>query len=475
MVRRVGWIGAATGWGLVAGWWMPRGPLTGAQALWSVGLSVVVGLAAGWSSRSRWPLLIAPAVFVVAVELMRLRVDGPSVDAPHASALGFIVLVAGRGLHALLSVLPMVLAAAYGAGYARRRAGVSGRRGRRYLRRTATGLLSALLVAGTVAVAVPARTPGITGERSIAELTRIDAGGHRLGALIRGVDRTAPVLLFVPGAPGGSELGAARRHLAELERRFVVVTLDRRGGGSSYPALDPTATVTLDSAVAEVVAVTEALRRRFHQEKIYLLGHSGGSILGVLAVQRRPELYRAYIGAGQAVDLPASDRISYADILAWTKTTGREGLVRTMTALGPPPYRDVYSYEPIMLYANQVYDYDHADDPFAAIGASEHTVLQKAHTVNAVLDTWNVLYPRMQGVDLRRDVPRLEVPVYFVQGAHEMRGLAALFTPWYEALRAPVKRLTVVPSGGHRAFLEQPRRFAEVMDEVLAQAGGSTR
>ncbi|MEU8228457.1 alpha/beta hydrolase [Actinoplanes sp. NPDC048967] len=472
MVRRAGWIGAAAGWGIVAGWWMPRGPLTGAQALWSVGLSVAVGVAVGRLSRSRWSLLIAPAVFVVAVELLRLRVDGPSADAPHASAFGFIVLVTGRGLHALLSVLPMVL----GAVYARRGTG-----GRRYLRRAATGLLSAVLLAVTVAVAVPARTPGIAGERSIAELTRIDAGGHRLGALIRGVDRSAPVLLFVPGAPGGSELGAARRHLPELEKRFVVVTLDRRGGGSSYPALDPTATVTLDSAVADVVAVTEALRRRFHQDKIFLLGHSGGSILGVLAVQRRPELYRAYIGAGQAVDLPASDKICYADILAWARATGRGELSRTLTALGPPPYRDVYSYEPIMLYANQVYDYDHsgnapgAGDPFDGIDASEYTLLQKAHTVNAVLDTWNALYPRMQSVDLRRDVPQLEVPVHFVQGAHEMRGLAALFTPWYEALRAPGKRLTVVPSGGHRAFLEQPRRFAEVMDEVLAQAGGSTR
>jgi len=476
MVRRVGWIGAAAGWGIVAGWWMPRGPLTITQALWSVGLSVAVGALAGWLSRSRWSMLAAPAAFAVAVEVLRLRVDGPSVDAPHASAFGFVVLVAGRGLQGLLSVLPMALAAAYGAGWVRRgRPG--GRRSRRYVRRTVTGSAAAMVLAVTVAVAVPARTPPIAGERGIAELTRIDAGGHRLGALIRGADRTAPVLLFVPGAPGGSELGAARRHLAALERRFVVVTLDRRGGGSSYPALDPTATVTLDGAVADVIAVTEALRRRFHQEKIYLLGHSGGLILGVLAVQRRPELYRAYIGAGQGVDVAASDKIFYADILAWARATGRAGLVRTLTALGPPPYRDVYSYEPIMLYENQVYDYDHsgnaegADDPFDGLGASEHTLLQKAHAINAVLDTWSVLYPTMQGVDLRRDVPRLEVPVYFVQGAHEMRGLAALFTPWYEALQAPAKRLIVVPTGGHRAFLEQPARFAEVMDEVLATPG----
>jgi pimeloyl-ACP methyl ester carboxylesterase len=478
MVRQVWWTGAAAGWGIVAGWWMPRGPLTINQALWSVGLSVAVGALAGWLSGSRWSMPAAPAIFVVAVELVRLRVAGPSVDAPHASAFGFVVLVTGRGVHGLLSVLPMALAAAYGAGYARRgRAG--GSRSLRYVRRGVTGLLTALLLLVTVAVAVPGRTPAVAGERGIAELTRIDAGGHRLGALIRGADRTAPVLLFVPGAPGGSELGAARRHLAELERRFVVVTLDRRGGGSSYPALDPTATVTLDSAVADVVAVTEALRRRFHQDKIYLLGHSGGSILGVLAVQRRPELYRAYIGAGQAVDLAATDRICYTDILAWARATGRDGLARTLTAQGPPPYRDVYSYEPIMLYASEVYDYDHtgnaegAADPFAGLGAAEFTLLQKAHTINAVLDTWSALYPRMQDVDLREDVPRLEVPAYFVQGAHEMRGLAALFTPWYEALRAPTKQLTVVPTGGHRAFLEQPRIFTEVMDRVLTQTGGT--
>jgi pimeloyl-ACP methyl ester carboxylesterase len=477
MAQRWWWTGVAAGWGIVAGWWMPRGPLTITQALWSVGLSVLVGALAGWRSRSRWSMLLAPAVFVIAVEVLRLRVAGPSVDAPHASAFGFIVLVTGRGLHGLLSLLPMTLAAAYGVGYTRR-GGRGGRRWR-YLRRSATGLLTALLLLLTVAVAVPARTPAVAGQRGIAELTRIDAGGHRLGALIRGADRTAPVLLFVPGAPGGSELGAARRHLAVLEQRFVVVTLDRRGGGSSYPALDPTATVTLDGAVADVIAVTEALRRRFHQEQIYLLGHSGGSILGVLAVLRRPGLYRAYIGAGQAVNLPAGDRVCYADILAWARTAGRDDLVRTLTALGPPPYRDVYSYEPILLYENEVYDYDHtgnavgAHDPFADLGASELTLLQKAHTINAVLDTWSALYPRMQHVDLRRDAPRLAVPAWFVQGAHEMRGLAVLFTDWYETLQAPAKHLTVVPSGGHRAIFEQPGLLAGVMDQVLTQTQGA--
>ncbi|AGZ42330.1 putative aminopeptidase ybaC [Actinoplanes friuliensis DSM 7358] len=448
-------------WGIGAGWWMPRGPLTGTQVVWSVVLSLAVGGLAGWASRSRWSMLIAPTVFWIAVEVLRLRVDGPSVDAPHASAFGFVTLIAGRGLQGLLSSLPMLLGAAYGAAVAR-----SGGRFRRYV----TALVSAGVLVATVALALPASTPPIPGPRSVAELTHVDANGHRLGLMIRGVDTAAPVLLFVPGAPGGSERGGVRRHLAALEQRFVVVTLDRRGGGASYPALDPAATVSPESEVGDIIAVTDQLRRRFGAEKIYLLGHSGGSVLSVLAVQRRPDLFRAYIGTGQGVDVRASDQIFYTDILAWARSTGRTDLARQLVAQGPPPYADVYSYEPIMLHENQAYGDE--TNAFADLDVPESTLLQKAHTINALLDTWSALYPRMQDVDLRRDAPRLEVPVYLVQGGREMRGLAVIFDQWYGQLQAPVKELTVLESSGHRAIFEEPDRFAAVLDRVLAETSG---
>jgi pimeloyl-ACP methyl ester carboxylesterase len=466
-----GAVMAAVVWGIGAGWWTPRGPLTNAQALWSVGLSATVGGLTGWLSRSRWAMLLAPSAFVAALELTRLGTQGPSVDGVHLSPFGLIAALSGRGVHGLLSVLPMALGAAYGAGFTRR-AG-QGRRLFRYGRRTATGVVTAGLLLVVAAVAIPARTAPIQG--GVAELISVDVGKHQLGMMIRGARTSAPVLLFLPGAPGGSEIGSVRKHLAALEQHFVVATLDRRGGGSSYPTLDPTDTVTLDGAVDDTIAVTEYLRRRFGQEKIYLLGHSGGSIIGVLAVQRHPELYRAYIGTGQAVDLAASDRIFYADVLSWARTTGRDAVVRRLTDLGPPPYRDMYSYEPIMTYENAAYDYDHSRNAEGAggftenLGVPEYTLLQKAHTLNAILDTWSVLYPRMQDVDLRADVPSLQVPVYFVQGAHEMRGLAVLFAQWYELLRAPAKQLVVLDTSGHRAMFEQPDRFVEVMTRVLAQ------
>jgi pimeloyl-ACP methyl ester carboxylesterase len=386
-------------------------------------------------------MLTAPAGFVVALELTRMGVQGPSVDAPHLSTFGLIALATGRGIHALLSVVPMVLGAA--------------------CRKRVWAAAGLILIA--LPMAIPAHTPRIPGPNGVAELTRV----ARLGVMIRGVDRAAPVLLFVPGAPGGSETGPVRGHLSGLERHFVVATLDRRGGGSSYPALDPTATVTVDSAVADTLAVTDYLRHRFHQDKIYLLGHSGGSIVSVLAVQRHPEKYRAYIGTGQAVDLPASDRIFYDDVLSWARSTGRDKLARQLVEQGPPPYRSVYAYEPIMQYENEVYGQRPND---FGLAASEYTPLQKAHTLNAILDTWTALYPRMQGIDLRRDAPRLDVPVYFVQGGHEMRGLAVLFDQWYSILEAPRKHLEVLGPGGHRAIFEEPDRFVAIMDRVLQAA-----
>jgi pimeloyl-ACP methyl ester carboxylesterase len=122
-----------------------------------------------------------------------------------------------------------------------------------------------------------------------------------------------------------------------------------------------------------------------------------------------------------------------------------------------------------------VYDYDHSPNAektatsFDAVDVEEYTLLEKLHLVTSVMDTWHTLYPRMQSIDLRTDVRQLQLPAYFVQGAHEMRGLAELFTPWYEALQAPEKHLAVFDTSGHRPMFEQPDRFVEIMRRVKAE------
>jgi pimeloyl-ACP methyl ester carboxylesterase len=471
---------------------MPRGPITTTEALATMVAGLLVGAVAGFALRSRWALLLAPLAFVAAYELVRVGTDGPTVDGIRLSTYGLIALAVGRGAHGVLALVPMALGAALGAGYARRVRGVPARHGwaraSLYARRAVTALVTVALVALAVAVARPATTDPILGPDgeplagSIAELTRVELGGHDLSLMIRGHSTESPVLLFLAGGPGGSELGAMRRHLQVLEEDFVVVTFDQRGTGKSYDALDPASTLTLDGAVGDTLELTDYLRDRFGEDKIYLVGQSWGSTLGVLAVQRRPELYQAFVGVGQMVSQRETDRSFYRDTLAWARETGRGDLVARLTDLGPPPYATILPYETALSYEHEVYPYDHSRNSEGEGGFSEnllveeYTLLEQVHALGAMLDTFSVLYPQLQEIDFRRDAAELEVPVYLVQGRHEADGRAVLANEWFEQLRAPAKTMVVLETSGHRPLFEQPDRFHEVMTEtVLAETAPSRR
>lgn len=479
LVRLAVGVVVAAGWGLLVAAWTPRGPQTAGEAIGSVALSLLVGLVAGVVSGSRWSLLAAPLAFVVALELARAGLGGPTVDRPVPSTYGIIALVTGRGVHGFLTLVPMWAGAVWGLGITRRLRLRTGRGGLvRLLPRRGNAVVLVLLAALVVGLALPGRPAPVTDAGgdvvpgSIAELTRVEAGGRQLGLMVRGHDAGAPVLLFLAGGPGGSELGAMAGH--PLERDLVVATLDQRGTGTSYDALDPASTYTLDSAVLDVIEVAEQLCERFDQDRIVLAGQSWGSLLGVLAVRARPDLFHAFVGTGQMVGFAATDRIFYEDTLAWAQRTGNAQLVADLEALGPPPYDDVIAYEAALGYEHEVYPYDHSVNAEGAGGFSEHvlageySLLEKVHNLAAFLDTFGVLYPQIQDTDLRERVTRLEVPVLLVEGAHEARGRAEPRDAWFAGLDAPAKELVELDTSGHRGIFEQPEEFRDAVVDFLA-------
>jgi proline iminopeptidase len=491
--RRNGWAVAVVAvglYGLVVGLLTPRGPNTTAQALAAIGVSLVVGAAAGPATRSRWAMLAAPAVFIAVFELTRIRTAGPLVDGIHlGSTYGILAFGSGRVLHGFLALLPMLLGAALGAGWARRLDGGRHRPGwvrstARWGRRGGTVLLAVGVLALTAGIARPASTAPILGPGgkqlagSVAELRAVEINGHRLGMMIRGQDVTNPVLLYLSGGPGGSDLGGLRRNSQNLEQAFTLVSYDQRGTGKSQDSLDPTSTLTLPGAISDAVAVTDYLRTRFHQDKIYLVGNSWGSILGVLAAQQHPEKYAAFVGSGQMVDPRATDLTYYQDTLAWAARTGNAALVAQLTRNGPPPYTDALKYEPVLSYEQEVYPYDDSGLAEGQTGFSEnlfhreYSLLEQLHLLAGVLNVFSVLYPQLQGIDFRTQVTSLKIPVYLVQGGHETPGRAGPATQWFQQLQAPRKQLITFERSGHRALFQEPQRFYQVMTEtVLAQAG----
>ncbi len=468
-------VSLAAGFGLLSAWLIPRGPITTTEALASMMVALVVGVGAGLVTGSRWSMAIAPVAFLLVFELARIGTVGPTVDAINlGSFYGVVALVLGRGVHGLLVLAPMALGGVYGIWMA-------GRLGNEKATRlgglgwTITGLATLMFVVLTLFISRPASTApivGADGEQlagSVAELATVPIGGHDQTMMIRGRSVDAPVLLYLTGGPGGTDIGAMRRDVG-LEQDFVVVTWDQRGAGKSYWALDPTDTFTLDQMVADTIELTNHLRDRFGQEKVYLVGQSWGSTLGVLAAQQRPDLYHAFVGVGQMVSQRETDILFWEDALAWADETGNTGLAESLRRNGPPPYADLNQYAGVVSYEHDWNAYPGLDldnEMPAILFVPEYTWMDRINAFKGFLDTNGTLYPQLQEIDFRDDVPALHVPFFMVLGEHEARGRAVLANEWFAMLDAPAKQRLVFEGSGHRAHFDQPRRFAELMSNVL--------
>lgn len=470
------WIGLALGTvgvaaaGTAAGLLQPLGPTTpaGALALMAGGLSV--GLVAGALARTRWMSLLAPLAFVVAFELTRsgagLLTTGPL---RLESAYGPLAWALGRLVPWALAVISLATGAGWGVRAAQRRPGGSSG----LVVATALTVLlagSLLLPASSPALRDPSGTP-IPG--AVSELVSVELGGHEQWIQVRGASANLPVLLYLSGGPGQSDLPFSRVLFEPLTRDFLVVGWDQRGTGKSYTGID--AGLTLDRMVEDTIELARTLAERYGQPKIYLLGESWGSILGVLAVQRAPELFHAYLGSGQMVDPLATDEAIYRDLVTTAMRSGNGDLVASLAKMGRPPYRGgtidygfIFShyslieggYTPPQEYVQRGSDANLG--PWGVLG-QEYAPLEKISVLRGLMDLHSVMYPQLQHVDFRHDATSLDVPVYLIMGEHELAARTAPAKEWFELLRAPDKRWYSLPDSGHSVAFEQAGELHRIL------------
>jgi pimeloyl-ACP methyl ester carboxylesterase len=332
---------------------------------------------------------------------------------------------------------------------------------------------------------IPAQTPPVvdaTGEPvpgSISELTAVSLGGQQQTIMIRGHSADLPVLLYLSGGPGQSDLPYSRVLLADLTQDFIVVSWDQRGTGKSYPALEPIETLTLDQAVADTIELTNYLRERFDEEKIYLMGESWGTTLGVLAVQQQPDLYHAWIASGQMVSQRETDHQLYQDVLDLAQRTGNTALSEQMLAFGEPPYADTpYPNAVVMGYYDALgQSYTPPQDyiergtaanlgPWGILG-SEYNLVEKVNVLRGLIDMFTVMYPQLQEIDFQQDVPQLDVPVYILDGKAELAARRDLALAWYAQLEASSKHIYTFDNAGHSVAFEQFSALHQILTETV--------
>ncbi len=334
-----------------------------------------------------------------------------------------------------------------------------------------------LLWAGVVVIAAAAwityefvltrgSTPAIVDSRgrpvpnSIAELDRIDLGGAAQWTLIRGWSRENPVVLFLHGGPGMSSMYLAHAFQRPLERQFTVVQWDRRGAGKSHDGC--AASYSVRQTLEDTYELTRRLRRRFGQRRIYLVGHSWGTYLGLLAVREHPEYYRAYVGVAQMTPDTALDRAAERRALAARAlAVGDADFSRAIASGSRRPTED-----DLFRYGGELWGHSsYFPILWTGLWAPEYTLADVFRVPRGPA----CVGPRMHyDVDpgLATDSLRLAIPVYFFAGAHDLNTPPGLARAYLERIAAPLRRFVLFENSAHFPFLEEPNRFREELERV---------
>jgi pimeloyl-ACP methyl ester carboxylesterase len=346
-------------------------------------------------------------------------------------------------------------------------------------------LLGVMIVSVIAVVASQyfATTPRITDANgqpipgSIAALEKVELNGSQQWISIRGKDVNKPVLLFLAGGPGGSQLVTGRRVLAGLEDHFVVVNWEQPGAGKSFDAVDRS-TLTPERYITDGLALVAYLRERFDEEKVYVLGESWGSALGIWLVQREPESFHAFIGTGQMVAFLETELMCYDFALKWAQERGDIKKVEQLKQQGPPPYYGKGMALKEAVYLMDTFNYMNANpaitddgfNTFQDLASSEYGLYDKVNWFRGPLgETLDVVYPQLWDVDFRTQATKLEVPVYFLLGRHDVNAPPVLAEEYYELLNAPHKELIWFERSGHNPWVNESANFIDVVvNNILA-------
>ena len=335
---------------------------------------------------------------------------------------------------------------------------------------TAVGLRSKLFGSG--------HTPEITDENgtvlpgSIADLEKIRLGGMDQWILTRGYDINNPVLLWLHGGPGSSQMPIAHACDKELEKEFIVVHWDQRGAGKSNPPDFDETTMTYEQFIADTHQLTGYLKNRFGKEKIYILGHSWGTQPGLEAAARYPEDYRAYIGLSQVVNNEMSHVIAHKWLAEQIRREENKKDLEKLEALGPPPFTD---HGDFVTFIRLVDAYGGSfDRPFSrlmwiALRSPEYTFRDMLAWLNGANrgsgQMWDeAVYSSFNAIE---KYPELRVPVYFFQGRHDYNTPFEATGKYYQRLVDTAgKHLIVFEDSAHTPFLAEPEKFVRELIKV---------
>lgn len=312
----------------------------------------------------------------------------------------------------------------------------------------------------------------------------VTLNGARLWVSVFGSAHDAPILLFVHGGPGATETAFVRHYHAPLGEHCLVATYDQRGAGKSYSRSVFRDSLTVHLYVQDLVAVARHLVDTYAVDKVVVIGHSWGSIIGPMAVRRHPELFSAYIGTGQVADVARGEDSSYAFALRQARKSGDTRAVRQLTRLGPPS-KGFYCAQRRHDIAGTIGGLSRQREWLRHLGgmyyrrafrselvsvfrrSRQYTLFDSFRYARGARRSAFALWPQIARIDLMRDVPSMDVPVWFCLGRYDYNTPSVLAAEYFARLDAPAKTLVWFEQSGHAPGLEQAGTFHRLILELV--------
>lgn len=314
---------------------------------------------------------------------------------------------------------------------------------------------------------------------SISKKEFIEINGIKQGIFLRGESLDNPVLLFLHGGPGSPELpmALAEETSQRIESEFIVCYWDQRGAGMSYGKVNPD-TMTLEQMIKDTIAVTNYLLARFNQTKIYLMGHSWGSYLGVKTIEQYPNAYYAYLGIGQIAHQRQSERLGYLYLLEHAKKINDKKAVNKLLEVdvnSPSFPESTYTYGIRSSLMNKYGVGIYHKDAFMTwiiktiFLCPAYTVREKIHYMQGMLFSGNHLFHYVLEDNLLEHSTTFDLPIYILQGKYDYQVSYQLAQEYYNAIHAPSKEFYTFDESAHSPIWEEPDKFMTAMREIKKQ------
>lgn len=303
-------------------------------------------------------------------------------------------------------------------------------------------------------------------KREISFIEPVFIGNHPQWIMVNGKSLDNPVLLWLHGGPGSSQMPVSRYFNSDLEEDFIVVHWDQRGAGKSNQKNFDENTMTLDRYVQDIHEITVYLKDRFNKEQIFLLGHSWGSQIGIMAICEYPDDYHGYFGVGQMTSHNRQTEHGYIELDKRINSTNNHSDALVLSKIGPPPIRnhDQYiQYSRLLDKYRMNMDISYFKLAFIAAGSGIYSVQDFVQWFNGANRGSGPMWKDTIDWSIQDFLSRIHVPCYFIFGENDVNTPFTVLEKAVEDYPLLKSNIKIIPSSSHTAFFSQPHLFHQII------------